>query len=253
MENVLNLKNISFSYDKNHFIDNLNFTADKKMFVGLAGINGSGKSTILKLAAGILKPDSGEATLKGQHIEGYSGKERARLVSYLPQTLNFNIPLKVREFVSMGLFHHTAKHGSSLWKNMPIENALKITGLESKASSYVNELSGGERKRAFIALTLTQGADIFLMDEPLANLDIKYQVELLKLLKTLKESRGMTIIMALHDINLMFQFDILHVVNDGKIIASGPPGEIITSGLLENTFGLDFNSFKGIYSLTLNK
>lgn len=251
MENGIELKNISFSYDANNFVDNFNFTADKKLFIGLAGVNGSGKSTILKLAAGILKPNFGEVNVLGRPISSYKGKERAKLVSYLPQTLNLNVPLKVKELISMGLYHRNDKYGHNRGGGMSVDKALEITGLESKKNSFMDELSGGEKKRACIAMTLIQGADIFLMDEPLANLDVKYQIELLSLLRTLKEERGMTIIMALHDINMMFRFDILHVINKGKLVASGPPKEIITAGLLEKTFGIDVESFKETYHFTL--
>ncbi len=238
---ALDLKNIHFSYGKGSFIHDLTMTADEGGFIGLIGVNGSGKSTVLKLAAGILKPQSGAVDLRGRPIGCYKGKERARLISYLPQILSFNIPLRVKEFIAMGFYPHDRLPGTSL------DDALEITGLQSKKNSYMAELSGGERKRAYIAMTLIQGADILLMDEPLANLDIKYQIELIKLLRTLKDEKGITVIMALHDINMMFQFDVLHVINGGQLAASGAPREIITGELLEKTFDIDFKTFKKMY------
>ncbi|MDA8091517.1 MAG: ABC transporter ATP-binding protein [Nitrospiraceae bacterium] len=239
---ALDLKNICFSYGKSDFIHGMTMTVSEGDFIGLIGVNGSGKSTMLKLAAGMFKPHSGHINLRGRPIGCYKGKERARLISYLPQTLSFNIPLRVKEFIAMGLYPH------DLPPRLSLKDALETAGLYGKANSYMTELSGGERRRAYIAMTLLQGASILLMDEPLANLDIKYQIELIKLLGTLRDEKGITVIMALHDINMMFQFDVLHVINGGQLVASGAPSEIVTGELLEKTFDIDIKTFREMYS-----
>jgi len=181
---ILELNNICFSYIKGiSFIENLSFAIGEGEFIGLLGANGSGKSTILKLGNRILKSSSGALKLWGKDIYKYSNKDRAKLICYLPQTLDINVPFRVRELVSMGLYPYDIPPA------MSADDALELVGLKDKATSYLTDLSGGERRRTFIAMTLLQGAGLLLLDEPLANLDIKYQIELVRLLRKLKEKR----------------------------------------------------------------
>lgn len=230
---ILDLQNVSFSYEKNDFIRDLSLSLNGGEFVSLIGANGSGKSTILKLSAGILKPCAGEINLWGKPIHLYGGKDRAKLISYLPQILDINIPFKVKELVSMGLYPYDVPPALSA------EEAMKMVGLDEGGNSFVTKLSGGEKRRVFIAMTLLQGAGILLLDEPIANLDIKYQVELIRLLKKLKNDKNISIVMALHDMNMVFQFDYTYVLKEGKLVASGPPHDIITDKLIKNVFDVD--------------
>jgi len=108
-----------------------------------------------------------------------------------------------------------------------------------KANAFVANLSGGERRRVFLAMTLLQGAGILLLDEPLANLDIKYQIEFLKLLRSLKETRGLSVVMALHDINLALQFEKVMLIKDGRVRGLGRPVEVLTGGALKEAFDVD--------------
>ena len=230
---ILDLRDVFFSYDSTGFIKDLSISVNSGEFIGLIGANGSGKSTILKLAAGILKPGSGEITLWGKPVHQYRGKDRAKLISYLPQMLDINVPFRVKELVSMGLYPY------DIPPELSTEGALEVVGLTEKADSFISELSGGERRRVFIAMTLLQGAGILLLDEPLANLDIKYQIELIRLLRGLRNTKDISIVMALHDINMAFQFDYVYVIKEGKLIASGVPHKIITDELLRDAFDID--------------
>ncbi|MGE5892418.1 MAG: ABC transporter ATP-binding protein [bacterium] len=230
---ILALHKAGFSYGQEVFIADLSLSVENREFIGLIGANGSGKSTILKLAAGILKQDAGEINLWGKPIRSLRGKDRAKLISYLPQMLDMNVPFTVKELVSMGLYPYEIPPALSA------DEAVAVAGLREKMNSPVTELSGGERRRVFIAMTLVQGAGILLLDEPLANLDIKYQVELVRLLKQLRDEEDMSIVMALHDINLAFQFDRVYVVKQGRVIAAGDPFELITDELLKDAFNID--------------
>ena len=114
-----------------------------------------------------------------------------------------------------------------------------MVGLAGKANARLTDLSGGERRRTFIAMTLLQGAGLLLLDEPLANLDIKYQIELVKLLKSLRVGRNIAVVMALHDINIALQFEQVILIKDGSIIGSGRPAEVLTRSVLKQAFDVD--------------
>jgi ABC-type cobalamin/Fe3+-siderophores transport system ATPase subunit len=228
---ILGFDKVSFSYEKGRpFIRDLSFAVGEGDFVGLLGANGSGKSTIMKLGCGILRPSSNTVSLWGKSLQTYSSWDRAKLISYLPQTLDITVPFTVRELASMGLYPYDIPPA------MSVDEALDLVGLTEKSGAHLTDLSGGERRRTFIAMTLVQGAGLLLLDEPLANLDIKYQIELVRLLKKLRDTRNITVLMALHDINIALQFDTVILIKDGNIIGSGRPGTILTRDTLRQAF-----------------
>lgn len=227
---ILELRGVSFSYAGERFVEALEFAAGEADFVGLLGANGSGKSTVLKLLGGMLSPRAGEVSLWGKPLSSYRNRDRAKLVSYLPQMLDMGVPFRVRELAGMGLYPYERSTG------MRVEEALERVGLADRADAPLSRLSGGERRRAYIAMTLLQGAGILLLDEPLANLDIRYQMEIMKLLRELRAERNISVVMALHDINLASGFERLALLKGGRIIADGPPEEVLVGGLLGEAF-----------------
>jgi len=156
---ILNFNGVSFSYDSGNFIKDLSFSVENGQFIGLLGANGSGKSTILKLACGILKSLNGSVDLWGKSIQSYRNKDRAKLLSYLPQVLDIHIPFTVREVVGMGLYPY------DILPALTTDEALEMVGLANKADSVITNLSGGERRRVYIAMTLLQGAGLVLLDD----------------------------------------------------------------------------------------
>jgi ABC-type cobalamin/Fe3+-siderophores transport system ATPase subunit len=231
---ILELERVFYSYEKDSlFIQELSFSAAEGGFIGLLGANGSGKSTILKLACGILKPSSGRIRLWGRDLLSQNSRDRAKLISYLPQTLDITVPFTVKELVSMGLYPYDIPPALS------VDEALDMVGLRDKSNARLTDLSGGERRRTFICMTLVQGAGLLLLDEPLANLDIKYQIELVKLLKNLRETRNISVIMALHDINMALQFENVMLIKDGNLIGSGRPDDVLSQGMLKKAFDVD--------------
>ncbi|MDP2754236.1 MAG: ABC transporter ATP-binding protein [Nitrospirota bacterium] len=231
---ILELYNVGFQYYRNKkFLNNLAFSVGNGEFIGLLGANGSGKSTILKLASGILKPSEGHVKLWGKLLQSYKNKDRAKLLCYLPQLFDINVPFKVRELVGMGLYPY------DIPPEITVDEALALVGLKEKSESYITNLSGGERRRTFIAMTLLQGAGLLLLDEPLANLDIKYQIEIQRLLRELKEKKNISIIMALHDINMALQFEKVMLIKDGRILGIGEPETVLTRDLLKEAFDVD--------------
>jgi iron complex transport system ATP-binding protein len=134
---------------------------------------------------------------------------------------------------------------------MSVDEALDMTGLTDKADARLTDLSGGERRRTFIAMTLLQGAGLLLLDEPLANLDIKYQIDLIRLLKKLREVKNISVVMALHDINIALQFEKVILIKEGNIIKSGRPEDVLSRSMLRKAFDVDIEVKKtgtgGIY------
>jgi iron complex transport system ATP-binding protein len=225
---ILSLLDVSFSYPgSGQVVDGLTFHFGEGEFACLLGANGSGKSTILKLSCGILTPENGIVKLWNKPLNEYRGRDKAKLLSYMPQNLHLIAPFRVREVVEMGLYPY------DIPPLLTVDDAIGMVGLSDKKEVAIGNLSGGERRRAFIAMTLVQGAGILLMDEPLANLDIRYQVEIIKLLRDIK---GVTTAMALHDINLAFRFDAVVLIQKGRILAKGTPEEVITEELLQEAF-----------------
>ena len=231
---ILELANVGFRYDRHKpFVRKLSLSVHDGEFIGLLGANGSGKSTILKLASGIIKPSEGRIRLWDKDLQWYKNKDRAKLLCYLPQLLDIGIPFKVKELVSMGLYPY------DILPEITVNEAIDMVGLGEKADTNITNLSGGEKRRAFIAMTLLQGAGLLLLDEPLANLDIKYQLEILRLLRELKEKKNISIIMALHDINIALQFEKVVLIKEGTILGFGKPEEVLTGDLLKEAFDVN--------------
>ena len=232
--NILELKGVSFAYgNEKALIDGLDLGIGEGEFIGLLGANGSGKSTILKLLSGILKPTRGEVRLWSKPITSLRNRDRAKLLSYLPQTLDMRVPFKVAELAAMGLYPYDTP------PELTVEQALGTVGLDEKRDSLIANLSGGERRRAYIAMTLLQGAGIILLDEPLANLDIRFQMEIVRLLRELNSKRDISIVMALHDVNLAFQFDRIVLIKEGRVLGAGTPGDVLTEALLREAFDIE--------------
>lgn len=233
---ILAMSDIAFSYEREKpLINNLSLSLYNKEFVGLLGPNGSGKSTVLKLASGILTPGRGTIQLWEKPLLSYKNRDRAKLICYLPQLLDMHIPFTVKELVSMGLYPYDIK------PEMSVIEALRCVDLTEKAEQYIEQLSGGERRRAFLAMTLLQGAGILLLDEPFANLDIRYQAEIVTLLHNLRSEKNISMLMALHDVNIASRFDKIILMKQGHVLASGTPADVLKKNLLKEAFDVDLS------------
>jgi iron complex transport system ATP-binding protein len=230
---ILDLNRVSFAYPgSDKIITDLSFPVRNGEFIGLLGANGSGKSTILKIAAGMLQPLSGSIKLWDKPLSSYRNKDRAKLLCYFPQHLDVSVPFTVREVVGMGRYPYDVP------PVMTVDEALETVGLQDKADATIMNISGGERRRVFIAMTLLQGAGVLLLDEPLANLDIRYQIEFLRLLRQLQQQKHISVVMALHDINVALQFEKVVVIKQGAVIGTGNPETVLTGELIRDAFGV---------------
>lgn len=209
MENDIEIKNLSFSYDGVDVLENINFTYAKKDFLSIIGPNGGGKSTLLKIMIGLLEPKAGSICLFGQKPQ-----EVSRRISYVPQDtlVNKDFPIKVMDVVLMGrlskskAFSNYSKVDRAIAREM-----LDKVGMKDFENHTINALSGGQRQRVFIARALTSEAEILFLDEPTASIDTAGQIDIFKLLKTLNKSVGIVIIS--HDINVALNYatKVVHV------------------------------------------
>jgi iron complex transport system ATP-binding protein len=235
---ALSLDNVTFGYRREPIVQQVSLRLAAGDMVGLLGPNGAGKSTLLKLATGILRPSQGSVTLQGQNIRRLSQVEIARRVAVVPQDFTVQFAYTVRQIVELGRMPHMGALGvTRATDRAAIDAALADTSTDQLADRVFNELSGGERQRVLVALALAQDAGIVLLDEPTAHLDIKHQIEVLELLRRLNSKRGLTVLAALHDLNLAARYFPRLVLFRRQIVADGPPAHVLNGTLLSEIYG----------------
>ncbi|MFJ4145571.1 Fe(3+) dicitrate ABC transporter ATP-binding protein FecE [Pseudomonas sp. NPDC089734] len=234
---ILQARQLDIGYGTTRIVQALSFSPPPGKVTALIGPNGCGKSTLLKAFARILTPQSGSLSLDGQAYGQLSPRELARRIAFLPQVLPIPEGVSVRQLVAYGRSPH-----NSLWGRLSgadrhsVDQALKRMELETLADRPLSDLSGGQRQRAWLAMVLAQDADIVLLDEPTTYLDISHQVELLDLMRQLS-AEGKTVITVLHDINQACRYaDHLAVMQAGRLVASGAPGEVLDADLVCRVF-----------------
>ncbi|MCA9879169.1 MAG: ABC transporter ATP-binding protein [Thermomicrobiales bacterium] len=232
---------LTLSYLDDVVVRDLSLTIPSGKMTALIGANGSGKSTILKALGRVLKPRAGAVYLDGETIHGQSTRAVARRLALLPQSPDAPDGLTVRELVGYGRFPYQRGFGALTPEDLRmIDWALTVTGLHDLAARAVGSLSGGQRQRAWIGMALAQGTPILLLDEPTTYLDMAHQLEVLQLLDRLNRDAGHTIVMVLHDLHHAARYaHYLVAIQDGQVIATGAPQEIVTPQLLRNVFGVE--------------
>lgn len=232
---LLEFRDVHYSFGKMWCIESVSFALAAGELVGLMGPNGAGKTTLLKLAAGLLTPRCGVILAENREVRSWPGNERAQRLAYLPQLLDMQAPFRVGELVGMGAY---SRGGGQRFSSA---EALDIVGLADRSSAFLADLSGGERRRAYIAMTLVQGGRLLLLDEPLANLDLKYQVELIRLVRRICATGGMSVLLSLHDIVLGEHLDRVLMMKDGRLVAQGAPAEVLTMDTVRTVYDLDMS------------
>ncbi len=233
------MKDISFSYLDGFCLRQVSLMVEKGEMVALLGPNGSGKTTLIKLAAGVLNPERGEVLLGEARLRKLSRKEIARRVAVVPQYFNIPFAFTVAEVVMLGRtpFINTLSREGERDRSIA-RRAMELTGIEQFSKRTFNELSGGERQKSILAMALAQEPKLILLDEPTAHLDINHQVEILELVKGLNREQGVTVLGAMHDLNLAaLYFDRLVLLKEGAIFAQGPPATVLTEKTIYDVFG----------------
>lgn len=237
----LHTKQLDISYADRLIVKNLNLSIPEGKITALVGANGSGKSTILKTMARIMKPKGGGVFLNGKSIHKQSTKEVAKQLAILPQTPVAPDGLTVSELISYGRFPHQKGFGSLTKEDKEIVRwAIQATGLAPFSDRPVDQLSGGQRQRAWIAMALAQETDLLFLDEPTTYLDMTHQLEVLKLLQRLNAEQGRTIIMVVHDLNHATRFaQHMVAIKHGVVVREGTPREVMTHEVLRDVFGIE--------------
>ena len=234
----LSCTQLSVHYGSRKALQGFQLSLDEGEIRALIGPNGSGKSTALHALAGLIAPSAGQAAIDGVPIGSLSRRAIARRLAFLPQQPTAPDEMTIAQLVRQGRFPHVGLFRSYDQKDEEaIEWALESTGLTDLADRTLQELSGGERQRAWISAALAQEAGILLLDEPTSFLDIGYQVEVLDLVHRLSRERGVTIVMAIHDINQAIAVsDRISLLERGELRFDGEPRALAESGLIERTF-----------------
>ncbi|MFD4129659.1 ABC transporter ATP-binding protein [Streptomyces globisporus] len=232
-------RGITVGYGDRTVIDQLDVAIPSGVITTIIGPNGCGKSTLLRTLTRLLRPAGGTVVLDGEDIGTLRTKDVAKKLGLLPQAPVAPEGLTVADLVARGRHPHQSwlRQWSSDDADV-VRRALAMTGVADLADRTVDSLSGGQRQRVWISMTLAQGTDLLLLDEPTTYLDLAHAIDVLDLVDDLHES-GRTVVMVLHDLNLATRYsDNLVVMRGGAVLAQGHPRDVITAELLHEAFGL---------------
>ncbi len=239
--NLLEVQNITFGYGDKPLLYDVSLRVRKGEMIGLLGPNGSGKTTLLRLISGLLAPQHGTVLLEGRTLRQWGRRSAAQRIAVVPQELHIPFAFTVEHMVSLGRTPFVKPFLGSRTQHdqVVIADALNATGIVALAERIFNELSGGERQRVMIAMALAQEPSLLLLDEPTSHLDIKYQIETLELVQHLNRERGVTIIAAMHDLNLASRYFNRLLLFQRGIVADAGPAEVLEPTLLSRVYGVD--------------
>ena len=231
---------IACAYADRTVLRDFSLVAEPGTVTALLGPNGAGKSTALRALARLLRPRQGAVTLDGRDVWQLPQRAFVRQVAFVPQTEANAWPMTVEQVVLLGRAPHRG------WllpysgeDRAALRTALRQVDLEDLSGRNLDSLSGGERRRALLARALAQDAQVLLLDEPGAHLDLRHQMELFELLARLARERRAAVVLSLHDLNLASLFaDRAVLLNEGRILAQGPTQDVLIPGLLHQTFGI---------------
>ena len=236
---TLGVSQIRFSYDGRPVLTDLSLEIGAGDRVAILGPNGAGKTTLLRLLSGVRTPNQGSILLDGRSLDSVSRPEVARKIAVVPQDLTIPFAFTAREVVELGRTPHLRLlRGFRARDRRAVEQAMALTDTTRLGDRIIHELSGGERQRVIIAMALAQEPQILLLDEPTHLLDISRQAEILDLITELNLSRGLTVVAAIHDLNLAGRyFNRLLILHRGTVLAEGAPEAVLRSDIVEEAYG----------------
>ena len=239
MNPAIQTNNLTFAYKDKPALNGVSLSIESGEMVGILGPNGSGKTTLLKIFSAVLM-GRGEVKLNGRSIETFRKRELSRLFAVVPQESQILFPYTVAEIVLMGRASYHSPLALEGETDIEVARAsMELTDSLSFSDRYLHELSGGEKQRVIIARALAQEPQILLLDEPSAFLDLKHQVQVFELMCRLNREHNLTIVTALHDLNLAaLFFPRLVMLRDGKVYRDGSPKEVLTEKTIEEVYGI---------------
>lgn len=238
----MDIKDITFSYDKKvNTLHGVNSTIDIGKVTTIIGPNGCGKSTLLSVMSNNNVPQSGQVLLDGKALADFKPKELAKKLAVVHQQNNAPSDMTVEKLTGYGRIPYKNLFSSTTEEDeQAVEWALASTNLTDKRKVPIDELSGGQMQRVWIAMALAQKTPFLFLDEPTTYLDIYYQYELLELIKSLNRTHGISIVMVLHDINQAIRYsDTIIAMKNGEIVVKGAPSEVITAKTVKEIYGVD--------------
>jgi iron complex transport system ATP-binding protein len=237
MKTLLDLECVSFSFGQRRVIDRANLHIENRTCTALIGPNGGGKTTLLRLAAGLLRPSSGRILFRGAELAGLSRRDVARRIALVPQHLEIPFSFTVQQIVEQGRTPYIGMWGGLRARDRnAVERAIELTSIGPLRHRIYNELSGGERQRVKIALGLAQEPELLLLDEPTQNLDFGRLMELMALIRMLY-MEGVDILAAVHDLALIqHTFSSVILINSLEPLLIGSPEDVLRPEILERAF-----------------
>ncbi len=237
---AIRVEGLRFGYPGREVLDGIDLGVATGELVALVGLNGCGKSTLLRLCAGLLKPAAGRVLLDGDDLPRLSRRAAARRVALLHQQAPQVLGMTVRQLVRQGRYAARGPLGMLRDGDDAVcARAMADVGVTEWADRPVDALSGGERQRVRLAMALAQDTRVLLLDEPTTYLDLRHQLEVMQTVVRLREERGLTVVMVLHDLGHAARFaDRIVALRHGRVAADGPPAEVVTPALLAEVLGV---------------
>lgn len=242
---VLRIQSLSASYGDSEALHDITLTVRPGEIMGLIGPNGAGKSSLIKVISGVLRADSGDVLVGGKSIKSLSPAERARMVAVVPQAHQLGGAFTVRRTVLLGRTAYLGFLGNPEEQDLEIVDwAMKETSVAFLAERKLAEISGGEQQRVLLARALAQKSSVLLLDEPTNHLDLKYQVDLLRLLRILVREQGLSVMMAMHDLNQVSGVvDRVAMLVGGVLQCVGKPEEVLTPEFIHQAYQIEVETF----------
>lgn len=238
MKTALRLRHLHLSYGTHRVLNDISLAVNGGEFFIIIGPNGSGKTSLVKVASGAVRPQTGEVEVLEHPLRRYSRRALARIVAVVPQVAPADVPFTVAEVVLMGRSPHLPWLGLERPKDREIaRQAMHFTRVEHLAGRKLNELSAGERQRVLIARAIAQRPRLMVLDEPTSALDLAHQVQIMDLMEQLRDDEGTTVVMVSHDLNLAALYaDRLLLMKEGNVVGLGEPAQVLTFDTLERVY-----------------
>jgi len=235
------IKNLSKAYGKSRVVDQANAKFEKGKVTSIIGPNGAGKSTLLSMASRLADRDSGSVLIDCRELSDWNCQELAKHLAVLRQANSVNMRFTVKEMVSFGRFPYSqgklTPHDYTV-----VEQSINYLGLHDIQNKFLDELSGGQRQLAYIAMVIAQDTDYIFLDEPLNNLDIKHSLQIMKNMQRLAKEMNKAVVVVIHDINFAACYsDVIVALKQGRVVASGIVEDVIKVDTLSSIYETPFN------------
>ena len=238
---MIEIRNVRKSYGEKEVLHNISLTLPEGKISAFIGSNGAGKSTLLSMVSRLLAPSEGDIFIDEIRVADWNNRELAKRLAVLRQSNFMNIRLSVEELVSFGRFPYSQGRLTAD-DRQAVEQALSYMQITDIRNRFLDELSGGQRQMAFIAMVIAQDTHYVMLDEPLNNLDIRHSVDMMRILRRLVDEMGKTVVIVIHDINFVSCYaDYIVALRDGELVAAGDSEDIITPPVLERIYGLEID------------